>query len=399
MRRIALVLAVLASWSLLLLWAARIDVSSPFFAAEQREFPGNDFAAVFGAASADSDRLRVTSASADFTSLQSLAPADLDAASFPTLRYRFENFPRTLELSLVFRTNESAEDIAISLPWPGEGTNTFDLSELPQWQGHIVEIGFAEFPVAQLVPPAAGFKPFDLVEAGLWSRSWRGDLAALSTDWLGAWSWTQRSVHALGRDTDTPRARSLVLCVAIALGIALVWIAVFLSLRSRAFAVAGFGVAVVAWLALDIVWQAGLWGRLQTTRAVYAPLGWDARERTVADTEVVKAAETLQKMLRNEPPSSRILVYADGDNGYELLRFAWHALPLNVGLYVSASFVGGALPERTLIVFYQSDAWRTDASWRKFLKYSDHLSTSDSIHSDAFENEPVAVFRFHHARR
>jgi hypothetical protein len=399
MRRIALGLAVLASWSILLLWAARVDLASPFSAAEQRAFQGDELRTVFGDGMADGGRLRVTSASADFTSLQSLSPADLDAASFPTLRYRFEDFPRTLELSLVFRTTESAEDVAVSLPWPGEGTNTFDLSQIPEWQGHIVELGFAEFPVAQLVPPDEGFKPFELVEAGLWSRSWRGDLAALSTDWLGAWSWTQRSVHALGRDTDTPRARSLVLSVAIALGVALAWTAVFFGPRSPAFAVAALGFAVAAWLALDVAWQAGLWGRLQTTRAVYAPLDWASRERTVADTDVVDAAATLKTMLRDEPSSSRILVYADANNGYELLRFVWHALPLNVALYAYASFVGEALPERTLIVFYRSDAWRTDASWRKFLKYSERVATSDSILSDAFENEPVTVFRFHHGRR
>lgn len=399
MRRIALVLAVLASWSILLLWAARIDLASPFVAAEQREFPGDDFAAVFGTGAADADRLRMTAASADFTSLQSLVPSDLDAASFPTLRYRFANFPRTLELSLVFRTADSAEDVAISLPWPGEGTNTFDLSQIPQWQGRIVELGFAEFPVAQLVPPAEGFRPFELVEAALWSRSWRGDLAALSTDWLGAWSWTQRSVHALGRDTDTPRARSLVLCVALALGIALVWIALLLGRRTLMFARVGLGVAVAAWLALDIVWQAGLWGRLQTTRAVYAPLDWSERERTVADTDVVAAAESLRTMLRDEPASSRILVYADANNGYELMRFVWHALPLNIAVYAYASFVGGALPERTLIVFYRSDAWRTNAFWRSFLKYSDHLATSGSLYGDAFEDNAVVVFRFHHGRR
>ena len=158
-------------------------------------------------------------ASADYTSLQSLRPSDVDAETFPTLRYRFANFPRTLELSLVFRTAENPEDVAVSLPWPGERRARSISSQIPQWRGQIVEFGFAQFPVAQLVPPAQGFKPFEIVEAGLWSRSWRGDLAALATDWFGAWPWTQRSVHALGRDTDTPRARSLVLCVAFALGI------------------------------------------------------------------------------------------------------------------------------------------------------------------------------------
>jgi hypothetical protein len=137
---------------------------------------------------------------------------------------------------------------------------------------------------------------------------------------------------------------------------------------------------------------------LQTTRAVYAPLDWDARERTVADTDVVAAAGKLRTMLQGEPPSSRILVYADAGNGYELLRFVWHALPLDVAVYAYASFVGSALPERTLIVFYRSDAWRTDEGWRKFLKYSEHIPSSGSLYGDAFDNDAVVVFRFHHGR-
>jgi len=36
MRRIALALALLASWAMLLMWAARVDWSSPFSPAEQR---------------------------------------------------------------------------------------------------------------------------------------------------------------------------------------------------------------------------------------------------------------------------------------------------------------------------------------------------------------------------
>ena len=206
MRRIAFALAVLASWTVLLLIAARVEWSSPFSPAEQREFPGGDFTAVFGTASADEGALRVASSGADYTSLQSLHPSDLDADQFPTLRYRFADFPRTLELSLIFRTTEHPEDVAISLPWPGDAVRTFDLSRIPEWHGHIVEIGFAEFPTAQLVPPAEGFKPFAIVETALCSRSWHGDLAALATDWFAAWPWTQRSVHALGRDT-TRRAR------------------------------------------------------------------------------------------------------------------------------------------------------------------------------------------------
>lgn len=398
MRRIVLALAVLASWTVLLPWAARIDVSSPFSPAEQRELPGDDFSVVFGKGNADADRLRMESAGEDYTSLESLHPSDLDAEKFPTLRYRFGNFPRTLELSLIFRTAEDSEAVAISLPWPGDGIGTFDLSQIPEWRGHIVELGFAQFPTAQLVPPAQGFKPFEIVEAGVWSRSWHGDLAALATDWFGAWPWTQRSVHALGRDTDTPRARSLVLCVALAAGIALAWIGLLFGWRDPTFVIGGAATVAIAWLALDIGWQAGLWGRLQTTRAVYAHLSWTERENTVADTDIAAAAEYVRTMLRDEPEQSRILVYADPNRGYELLRFIWHLLPRNVAVYAYASAFGEALPEGCLIVFFNSDDWRTKPYWRRFLAHSEHLRSSTSIHGDSFEDDPVVVFRFHHGR-
>lgn len=396
MRRIALALALLASWTMLLLWAARVDRPSPFSPGEQREFPGDDFTAVFGSGSADADRLRITSTGQDYTSLQSLRPSDIDAEKFPTLRYRFADFPRTLELSLVFRTAENAEDVAVSLPWPGDATRTFDLSQIPEWRGRIVEIGFAQFPIAQQVPPAQGFKPFEIVEAALWSRSWRGDLAALATDWFGAWPWTQRSVHALGRDTDTPRARSLVLCVALAVVIALVWIAILFGRRDPKMAIVGFAVLAIAWLALDIVWQNGLWGRLQTTRAVYAGLSWEQRQNTVADVDIVADAEKLRTMLRGEPDQSRILIYTGPERGYELLRFVWHLLPRNVALYGYARMFGDALPDGCLLVFFRNDDWRTDPTWRRLLAHSDHLTTSTSIHGDSFEAEDVVVFRFHH---
>lgn len=399
MRLAAFALAVLVGWSMLLLWSARVDWRSPIVPQTQRAFPGSYFTAVFGVGQREASRLRMTAAGSDYTSLQSTRPADVDAATLTTLRYRFADFPRTLELSLVFRTDEHPDDVAVSLPWPGDATGTFDLSQIPEWHGRVTELAFAEFPTAQVVPPAEGFQPFALVEADLWSRSWRGDIAALATDWLGAWPWTQRSVHALGRDTDTPRARSLVLCVAIAAGLALVAAAIVFGRHDRRFLVSVGATIAIAWLALDIVWQAGLWHRLQTTRAVYAPLSWPARESTVADTEIVDAAEAVRTMLRAEPEQTRVLVYTGAEHGYELLRFIWHLLPRNVAVFVYSLPFADALPDGCLIVFYNNEEWRSNPAWRTLLAHSDHLSTSASIHGDGFDGGAINVFRFHHARR
>jgi len=393
MRRIAFVLALLAGWTVLVLVAARVDLSAPFSATEQREFRGNDFTAVFGTARVVDDRLDISAPGDGFTSLQSLHPSGIDAEQFPTLRYRFADFPRTLELSLVIRTADNPDDIAIALPWPGDRVQTFDLGRVPEWRGRIVEIGFAEFPTAQVVPPAQGFKPFAIVEAGLWSRSWHGDLAALATDWFAAWPWTQRSVHALGRDTDTPGApMPIVLAIAIAGAFAIVCAVFAFGRRARPLATASAIALGGAWLALDVAWQFGLWGRLETTRAVYAKLSWNQRERTVADTDLVALAERLRVMLRKEPENARVLVYGDATSGYELLRFVWHVLPRNIGLLVNTA--GDALPNGAIIVFLRSDAWRTNDTFRRMLSSSERLITPVTIHADSFEDEPIVAYRY-----
>jgi hypothetical protein len=397
MRRGVFALAVLASWMILVLWAAGVEWRTPLSPAGQREFRGSEFAPVFGTAQADAERLRVESTSVDHTSLQSLRTVSVDAADLSVLRYRFAHFPRTLELSLVFRTADEPNDVhTIALPWPGNATGTFDLGPVPAWRGRIVELGFAQFPTAQLVPPSQGFKPFEIVDASLWSPSWRGNLAALATDWFGAWPWTQRSVHALGRDTEAPRARPLVLCVALAAALVVIWAVALFGRRDRRIALYAASSLAIGWLVLDLCWQSGLWDRLQTTRAVYADLSWSERQRTVADTYIAEAAEELRLMLRDEPPERRIFVQAG--SGYELLRLIWHLLPSNAAAYAHAAFVGPSIPEDSLIVFFDSDDWRTQSVWRRLLAHSEHLATSASIHGDSFEDERLVVFRFHHGR-
>ncbi|HEY0231497.1 MAG TPA: hypothetical protein VGC55_09610, partial [Dokdonella sp.] len=151
MRRALFVLALAASWLLLLLWAGGVDWRTPVVPAAQRAFSGGQFQLVFGKGSLRDGHLHVDAAAEDFSSLQSVALPNLDARQFTTLRYRFADFPRTLELSLVFRTAEAPDDVqTISLPWPGEGESSFDLSHVDKWRGTIIELGFAQFPTGQV---------------------------------------------------------------------------------------------------------------------------------------------------------------------------------------------------------------------------------------------------------
>lgn len=394
-RRVALAVALLASWALLALWAADAQWSAPFAPRVQRQIDGAAFHEVFGRAVAHEERLAVQAPSEDYSTLQSVS-VGIEAADFAILRYRFVDFPRTLELSLVFRTAAAPDDVqTISLPWPGPGDAAFDLSQVPAWRGTIVEIGFAQFATAQLVPPARGFAPFELDHVVLWSPSWRGDLAALVTDWFGAWPWSQRSINTLGHERSAPHLQSIIVFAAIASAVSLGWCMLLLGLRARHASLLFFACVASAWALVDLRWQIGLFERLAATRELYAGLPWDERKDIVGDDDILRVANELKALVRNERGSARILVQSS--SRYSVLRLMWHLLPLNTAPLWSAD-PGAPLPEGCLIVFYDSDAWRRDPAMRRLLARSERIWPDGVLMRSGFERDDEAiVFRYRHA--
>ena len=364
MRRLLFVVALLASVFLVLAWAAGLHWRAPLSAQQRNSLDGARFNAVMGNAVADGAGLRIAGLGEGDTALQSVTLNGLDAAEYSLLRYRFDGFPHTLELSLVFRRADSHEDVrVVALPWPG-GDSWFDLSSVPEWQGRIIEVGFAEYPTPQVVPPGQAFEPFALVDASLESRSWRGDLAALATDWLGYWPWSQRSVHALGRDTDTPRAGSLVLCVALVVIAVPAWMFLILGWRGRRLLAAATVAIAAGWLLLDLQWHAGLRWRHEASRTLYAGLEWTQREQRSADTGVIEAAGAVEPLLAREPDATRILVHAG--SSYEQLRLVYHLLPRNVAVLAQVLLRAGdtPLPPGSIIVVYNAEGWAWEPTQR-----------------------------------
>jgi len=393
MRRTAFWFVLATNWLVLLLCAARIPWRAPLLPQQERTYAGSRFVSVFGRGAVDASVLHVEAAAKDFLNLQSTALPELDARDFTTLRYRFAHFPRTLELSLVFRTAEAPDDVrTIALPMPGSGTSSFDLSRIEGWRGTIVELGFAEFATGQLVPPERGFAPFDLVEAELWSPSWRGALDALVTDWFGAWPWSQRSVHALGRESEAPGARSIVGFVALAIAALLFWSVVLLGARGGQLAGIGIAGLALGWFALDLRWQSGLVQRLLAARTLYADARWPDSARIVGDSDVVAAADELRELLSDEPASTRILLQADTQ--YLSLRLAWHLLPMNSAPLRTALQAQTPLPDGCIIASYRSEAWHEDPALRRLLAASERLWPNAAIHVGDFESHRLVVFRY-----
>jgi len=346
---------------LLLFLAADASWHMPLQPAHCITLHGANFRVVSGAGAQDEDALNIGSVGDDDNAVQTIALDHVGADDYPVLRYGFKKFPRTLELSLIFRRADTPEDVhAIALPRPENGTKSYDLRTIPAWRGDILEVGFAEFPTAQLVAKGQGFHPFNLMQAELWSPSARGAVAALSTDWFTHWSWSMRSVHALGRDIDTPRKFSLVLALAAWSAIAFLLGMLILRWRGRHIGMAAFVCIAAAWLLLDMNWQSGLFWKNGLTRDMYAGKSWDERSRMIADAPLLDVAAQVREATHAQPANTHVLV-AD-DSPYELLRLVYHLLPANAeplswvaGLLGQTPVDGGPsshLADGNVVVYY-----------------------------------------------
>jgi hypothetical protein len=386
----ALVVLLGVLWMGLLGWASQAPLDAPFQPAERMRFAGSDFHVVLGAAVENGKRLGINAVGAEHMALQSVTlSAPLDAGSFPVLRYRWQDFPRTLELSFVFRRADEPDDVhTITLPPAGAYPAYFDLSSTPDWHGRIIEAGFAEFPTAQLVPADIAFRPFSLVEAELWSPSWRGSLGALGTDWSAYRPWALMSVSALGPDAPWPHNPTPVLVLTIGLAASLAIAAVLLA---RGWTWLGLTLCTAiagGWLALDLRWIGEFADRHVLTRELYAGKPWRERAMIEPDTALIAASARVRDLLARVPPSTHVVVAASAP--YDVLRIVYHLLPANVAPMTTIAGHDRKLAamQPALLVVYDDPEWAFDAGERR-LRFADAAYAADLL----FEEESLRIFR------
>jgi len=347
--------ALIVAWAALLLLVAGVRWDTPLLADGQRVFAGSRFHAVFGTALPEGQQLNVTAPADDLSSLQTTQLPELDAARFPILSYRFEDFPGALELSFVFRTADGDDVETISVPAPTSSRAiTVDLSAIPAWKGKVVEMGFAQFPITQLAPPRSAFRPFTLTSVTLHGASWTGKLKSTFGEWTARVPWRFISISALGPDEIgdvAPHAPRLPLVVAFALGIAILLAWMILRLRGRRFArfvALAFG---IAWIALDLFWLRDLDGKRRVDRDLWGAIPLEQRQDRVEDIDIAEAAAHLKVLLRREPRTRHILLSSSAPK--TSLRFIYHAAPLNMSVAAALpEALREGLPPGTIIVRY-----------------------------------------------
>lgn len=390
-RRLGCAVALALVWIAVLGWAAGLSWRTPLRPALTSSLAGETFRVVLGAGVQDDGALRVGAVGGDGNALQSVTLGGIRAGDYPFLSYRFEDFPRTLELSLVFRRADSPQDVhSITIPWPGTGWRTVDLRRLPEWRGEIVELGFAEYATAQLVPPSVAFAPFRFDGVELASPSWRGGFAALHTAWFAYLPWALQSISALVPDRATFGTASPVPALVAGVLLSVLVLAVLLrwpwwhTLRAAGIA------AALLWMGLDARWLRDLNARHSLTEHLYAGKNWDDRLHLLPDQDLAFMAAQVGDWLDSQPPGQRLLVAADSN--YAFLRLIYLLLPHDVALLQLAG--AAPLPPDSLVLLYASTRWRYDPQQGAIVG-----GLRDYPADPVFESGLVHVYRLRSANR
>jgi hypothetical protein len=389
-RRLAFAACLVLAAGGVLACCARLPWSGPPRPAAQLAFDGDDFDEHLGTAFGLDGRLQISSFGRDGTAMQTRRIDPIEARRFPLLRYRLDDFPDTLELTFVFRRRDHPGDVeTVTLPWPGAGTGSFDLGRIPAWRGEITEIGFAEYPTAQLVPGSLARAPFTLEHAALWSPSWQGSLAALTLDWFGYRPWGLFSVSSVSHEAgpDRPRAPALVLASSVLLAVlalAARWLLGWCAARLAQMLILALG---LGWLLLDARQLGELYQRLFTTREIYAGKPWPERARLVPDQALKRMADRVRTTLLERDRSAQVLVL--GGSPFQTARLYYHLLPLDVGFLEETLGANGSrtVPPGTLLALYDS-GWNYDPASGLL-----HGAGAALAVAPLMEQGPLAVYR------
>lgn len=388
-RRLLYAVLVLLAWAVVLVLLVPVPVTAPLQPERIEKLDGGSFIPVLGRSQVGERGLGIRSMDVDEGALQVRPLPGLQAGDFQVLRYRFEEFPRNLELVLVFRTREHPEDVqAVTIPTVVSGTGTVDLTAIDAWRGEIVELGFAQYPGPQSVPPASAFRPFTLVEAQLWSPSWRGAWAARMQDWFGPRSWALLSLSALGPDSALPKGRSLVAPVVLGALAAVLLGVLVLGWRGQAVLPPAILAVALAWLLLDLSWLHGLHARHASTGEIYSGLPAEERQRRLPDQALYDSAQMVRRVLGGSSERN-LRVFVDAGADFQRARLLYHLLPMNVA---PVNMVGLGTPEQragAILVLYNVERLRYDAGDGML---RDATGAMPAI--ELFDLGPLRVYRF-----
>ncbi|ADJ29709.1 hypothetical protein [Nitrosococcus watsonii] len=290
---------------------------------QPRVWRGDTLQLVAGQGASVGKTLELQALSSGGQAIISSGKMTLTAAQYPVLEYQLQGLQPGMEVVFFWR-GETAPEKVVSLPlrWDGEESTLMRLDHHPAWRGAIIEfgLGFRNTLPAPVVIKELDFKPLSATTL----------LALVGSDWRTFQGWSQRSINFVTKGNAL--VPPLVGAAAWA-GLALCLYAMGLVFQRRYWDWRVIGtIFLLAWLAVDIHWQADLWQQLQATYERYGGKGWAEKHRAAEeDKQLFEFAAEIKAHL-GPIPQRVFLVTAKSlaEDPYTRLRVRYHLLPYNI---------------------------------------------------------------------
>ena len=291
-----------------------VEGVAPFAAAGRELRPNSPAARVAGAA------VDVQNAQALKVTLLQLPVAPFRAADHVRVRVDASAVPKGVEVALIWaRASEPGKINEQSLPLDDHRRPMpMLLDTQPEWRGDIAVVALG-------VKGAAQF-PWRVERVTLDTPGMAGVARGIVDDWTDYDAWDGRSINVAFGGREMQRAWLPPLAF-----VAAVLAFAFLRVRSKrrgtpmpiAHAVLPF---VVAWLVVDVRWNAELTDKARETWGRFAGKSLDERHRAMEDGDLYQATT----MAREQLPSTPARIFVGSDFEYFRLRAAYHLYPHNV---------------------------------------------------------------------
>ncbi|MCB1844205.1 MAG: hypothetical protein KDI09_14690, partial [Halioglobus sp.] len=247
----------------------------------------------------------------------------LQAARFPYLEYAIDGTNPGLSVNFSWRsTSDPRRVYSQALNARAGSPAVLQLQGLEGWQGTIIEVGIhvvAHDPRQSALIEHLRFAPAD----------WRLALASQLTAWTAFRGWNQRSINfLLGKNAENGLSPLPVIAAWAALSaLVFCWVG-WLRGRQRP---AGYAViALLAWMAMDLLWQFELNAQVRDSRFRFADKSMQERHEADLDAWVYRYVMRLKSEFLPAEPARVIVIHDARKHHYDRLKAQYYLLPHNV---------------------------------------------------------------------
>lgn len=255
-----------------------------------------------------------------------LTEALLDVDAYPLVRLDLAGVHPDLGVTLAWRPMQpGAAWHELALHRGAAEVTWHQLAGQPGWQGRILEL-------AVEVRGRHAFAPIELRSLALYPAT-RSDLARLLwQDWRVMQPWRQGSAnHYRGALEHTPLMPVPVVTAWLLLALVLFRVGLHRRrLPVQAWLPAVMGMVLVAWLAVDAVWQLRLTEQVAATRERFGGLDQAERRSREEDAFLQRHAHQVLEQLQPHRGQRVFILRESVQHEYNRLRLQYHLLPLNV---------------------------------------------------------------------